>query len=199
MCNTPTYMKGQVRVNVNSAPKSHLWSIAGLVPRRPVALLLGLLALAVLVGEGGQVWAVQSFNPNPPIAGQSFTISGSCTSAPCVVIVIRASGHGCGPGTTVASLGPFNGPSGGPGSYIATVPAQPQGSYSTMTIGGEGCIFFTIDPAPPTPSSYVSPVAIGGTMLPINQLEIIVPWVALFAGLAVMAVWAFVVKREHRD
>ena len=66
-----------------------------------------------------------------------------------------------------------------------------------MTIGGEGCIFFTIDPAPPTPSSYVSPVAIGGTMLPINQLEIIVPWVGLIALLAAVAVWTFIIKRKH--
>ena len=108
--------------------------------------LATLLVLSLLAVDVGQVWG-QSFNPNPPIAGQSFTISGSCSSAPCVVIVIHQTGLGCGNGNTVAVLGPFNGMHGGPGSYSATVLGQPPGSYSTFTFGGESCVFFTIVPA----------------------------------------------------
>lgn len=104
--------------------------------------LVTLLVLSLLAVDAGQVWA-QSFNPNPPIAGQSFTISGFCSSGPCVVIVIFQTGLGCGNGNTVAVSGPF----GGPGSYSATIPGQPQGTYSTFTIGGESCVFFTVVPA----------------------------------------------------
>jgi hypothetical protein len=169
----------------------------GLGHARFVAALFLIVLVMFLLINVGSVWA-QSFNPNPPIAGQSFTISGVCSSAPCVVIVIFQTGLGCGSGVTVATLGPFNGMTGGPGPYSATVPAQPPGAYSTLTAGGESCVFFTITPAPPTissPAEYQSPI--GGEMLAINRVQVILPWVALIILLGTVSIWMLVVKRRR--
>ena len=127
--------------------------------------LVAVLILSLFLLGLGQVWA-QSFNPNPPIAGQTFTISGVCGSGPCVVIVILQTGFGCGNGNTVAILGPFNGMVGGPGSYTATVPGQLQGTYSTFTLGGESCVIFTVVPATTTTTSaHTVPVYVGAAYL----------------------------------
>jgi hypothetical protein len=53
--------------------------------------------------------------------------------------------------------------------------------------GGPAC-------AAPTPSPELT---IGGTMLPINTLQVILPWVILITVLGTVSVWTLIVKRER--
>ena len=122
-------------------------SASGLASRRILApFLLGLVAVAVLINVG-QVWA-QSITPNPPIANQNFTITGTCSlsggNTYCVVIVY--SGPGCTGSIILSAYIQSSGP------YQAPVPRQQAGVYSTQTliqnaIVGEACLTFNIDPA----------------------------------------------------
>ena len=58
--------------------------------------------------------------------------------------------------------------------------------------GGPACAAPT-----PSPAQYVPPVTIGGTMLPINRLQVILPWVILIMLLGTVSVCTLIVKRER--
>ncbi len=107
---------------------------SGLSKLRPAAVVI-LVALAVILSLSvGQVWAL-TFNPNPPIAGQPFTVSGN-TGGPSIPFGVFPTSN-CAGGfivfTTVAT-----------GVFTITVPGQPAGQYS---ISENGCVNFTIVPA----------------------------------------------------
>jgi hypothetical protein len=69
------------------------------------------------------------------------------------------------------------------------VPGQPVGHYSAEAEGEDVCVNFDVDPAP---------VVVGGEMLPINKLQVLLPWLALVTLLATISVWTLVTKREDR-
>ncbi|MGA3109230.1 MAG: hypothetical protein ABSD99_07195 [Candidatus Bathyarchaeia archaeon] len=103
----------------------------------------GLLAvlfmfLLVLVNVG-PVWA-DTINPNPPIAGQPFTISGTATTGGFGSLY---AGSGC---SVVNSITNVFDPS--PGSFTDSFPGQPAGSYSFSHEGdASGCVNFTVNSA----------------------------------------------------
>ena len=125
------------------------------------------------------MWAY-TISPIQPIAGQPFTITASF--GPDNVFV----GSGCAGG---GIFGVFAGPS--PGSITLTLPA---GRYAFGISFEVPCSLFTVDPAP-TPSSY-TPVTIGGTMLPINRLQILLPWLILIVVLSTVAAYTLTASRK---
>jgi hypothetical protein len=54
------------------------------------------------------------------------------------------------------------------------------------------------DPGGPGILTPLSPsFAVGGEMIPINQLQVLVPWLALIAALGTVSVWALLVGRRR--
>jgi len=108
-----------------------LAGLLGLAHKHLVVLLLGLVAVLVSLNVG-QVWATVTFNPNPPVAGQSFTITSSG-----------------GPGTSLSVYGSCGcngscGISAGSSPYTLTLAA---GQYNVLDSGDSSCTSFTVIPA----------------------------------------------------
>jgi hypothetical protein len=93
-------------------------------------LLLGLVAVIVLLTNVGQVWAL-TITPNPPIAGEPFTI----TSMPGYSSVFVFSSSDCSGGVIASS---FTSP------FTLTLSA---GQYSAYSGDVSGCVKFTVVPA----------------------------------------------------
>jgi len=131
----------------------------------------------------GQVWAPApppTFNPNPPIAGEPFTITSSGAGGlPLTVYGSCACNVAC-----VISTGPSP----------FTVTLSTPGQYHVFDTATDVCFVFTVAPAA---TSYTPPATIGGTMLPINQLQIILPWLTLLVILAAVSVWTLAIKRRN--
>lgn len=105
-------------------------------------LVVMFMFLLVLVNVG-QVSA-DTINPNPPMAGQPFTISGTATTGGFGSLY---HGSGC---SVVNSITNVFDPS--PGSFIDSFPGQPAGSYSFSHEGdASGCVNFTVNSPPPIP------------------------------------------------
>ena len=154
--------------------------------RATLALLVVLLGLVVVLGADS-VWALM-ITPNPPTAGQPFQITGTCTSRFCQVIIYTD--------CTLAKE-VWLGPTLSTGPYSVTVPGLPAGSYCAYTYPD---FFFT------AVSFAVSPVQItaqpiipvGGILLPINRIQVLLPWLTLVAFLGIVSVWALMIK-PRRD
>jgi len=134
----------------------------------------------------GQVRAQPSppmFNPNPPVAGEPFTVSGAT--------LLGGQSIRLYPRSTCTGSSTSLGISGVIGVYSFTL-TEAAGSYC---FEAEGLYPFTVDPAPPTPSSY-TPVTIGGMMLPINRLQILLPWITLILILGTVAAYSLTVGRK---
>ena len=57
-----------------------------------------------------------------------------------------------------------------------------------------------VDPGgPAVPTSPPAQIAVGGEILPINQLHVLLPWLALVAVLGVVAVETLVVRRRKKN
>jgi len=126
-----------------------------------------------------QVWATVTFNPNPPIDGQPFTIT---------------SNGGLGsPLSVYGSCGCNGGCSIGGGSVSPTTLTLAAGQYNVLDSGDGSCTPFTVDPAP---SSYIPPVTIGGTILPVNRFLIVLPWITLVVILSTVAAYTLTTSRK---
>ena len=104
-----------------------------------------------------QVWAL-TITPNPPIAGQSFTISGPTEGGDLLVFA----DFGCPAGGPPLVLSaPISAP-----TYAVTVPPQPVGHYSASAPGDpSGCVDFTVIPAPSSSVTSTVPVYVGDAFL----------------------------------
>lgn len=126
--------------------------------------MLGLVV--ILAVNVASVWA-DFFNPNPPVAGQAFTISGESLNP-------GAGGNwavyqiGCGAGSPVASgldFGPF------PGFFTDSISPLHAGTYYFLHLGdstgctGSGSSGFTVQPASPTTTvtCLTSTLDVGGS------------------------------------
>jgi hypothetical protein len=107
------------------------------VGRSAVALFAILIGLTFVVIPK-PAWAL-TIAPDPPIAGQPFSISGYGPGA-----VFVFTGSGCG-GSVVFQSGPLRG-----GAYNVTVPGLPMGQYHVTVPENIGCVNFTIIPASTT-------------------------------------------------
>ena len=150
-------------------------------------LSLAVLLVCVLVNLG-QVWAL-TISPNPPIAGEPFTItngSSGILGSPDIISFFTGSTCGVLGGTLIGGSGVASG-----GSFSMTLPV---GQYSASGIlAANPCLPFTVDP--PAPTSYV-PVTIGGKMLPNNRLQILLPWLSLIAVLGIVAAYTLTTRRK---
>lgn len=137
-------------------------------------MLSGLVLVVFLVftvANMEQVWAV-TFNPDPPVDGQPFTITSS--GVPGSSLSVYGS-CGCNGGCAItAGVSPFT----------LTLAA---GQYNVFDSGGEVCTSFTVDPAPP---------AVGGTMLYMDRVQLLLPWITLIAILATISVWTLIRRRK---
>lgn len=102
--------------------------------------LFALLALGLLLVNVKPAWAV-TITPNPAVAGQPITFSGSSADVGGNIF----SGFGC-TGSIVAFVS-----TGGPGAYSFTLTGGlPAGSYSVQIIDDitppTGCVNFTVQP-----------------------------------------------------
>lgn len=105
------------------------------------AVLVALMLSGVIfVMNVKPAWAL-TITPNPPVAGQSFNISGYGPGA-----VFVFTGSGCG-GSVVFQSGPLRG-----GFYNVTVPGLPAGQYHVTVPEDLGCVSFTVIPATTTTS-----------------------------------------------
>jgi hypothetical protein len=103
-----------------------------------VAVLLITLVGVIFLANLKPAWADMIITPNPPIAGQPFTIGGVSYLVGMVLDVY--SGSGCHHGSVVFSQAmPPNG-----GSYDVTVPGLPAGTYSAGISGTTYCMNFDI-------------------------------------------------------
>jgi len=120
--------------------------------RRRVAVALMTLLLLKLLAEGRQVWGLTyTFSPDPPVAGQPFTIT---SSDPFDSIEVY-SGSGC----DFVNLIVLDGAS-------VSVPAQPAGTYSFITSDiGPACPSFTVIPAPATSLPHAVAMYVGAAFL----------------------------------
>ena len=157
-----------------------------------VRVLAGLsltVFLVCVLTTVGSVWAFTVNGGTPPIAGQPFTITGTSAGGPigawdvfsdagCTIIV--------GANTGLDSTGP----------YTDHITALPAGTYYFLheLDPSADCVAFTVDPAP-TPS-YIPPVTIGGTMLPINRFLILLPWLTLIVILSTVAAYTLTTTRK---
>ena len=134
------------------------------------------------------MWAFTVNGGSPPIAGQPFTITGTFTGGPIAAWDVF-SDAGCtiivGANTGLDSTGP---------PYTDHITALPAGTYYFYheLDSSANCVAFTVDPAP---SSY-TPVTIGGTMLPINRLQILLPWLILIVVLSTVAAYTLTASRK---
>ena len=122
-------------------------SVLGFVLLRRVTVGFGLLVILVafllVMVNVGQVWA-DTINPNPPMAGQPFTISGTATTGGFGSLY---AGSGCSVDSSITNV--FD-PS--PGAFIDSFPGQPAGSYSFSHEGdASGCVNFTVNSPTPIP------------------------------------------------
>jgi hypothetical protein len=152
-------------------------------------LFLTVLIAVLMVGGNPARALLTSINGGAQVyAGQSFTVVGKLGIAGEEAYV--SSGYGCSVGSIIdgpvfATTPTFH--------YNFLVPGQPAGPYSVFD-QDSGCTNFNIDP---TPSSHVPPVTIGGTLLPINGLQVLLPWIALITILGTVSVWTLAVKRRR--
>ena len=165
-----------------------------------LAMFLVCLVSAPCAFVSGQVFATFTITPNPPIAGQSFTITETSTTNARAFYLF--SGFGCNnlAVTHVLSGYTYLGQTGGVLPVTLTVSGVPAGQYSMYesNTGGNCNADFTVDPAPPAPSSYVPPVTIGGTMLPINRYLILLPWLTLVVVLTTVAAYMLTSSRKTK-
>lgn len=157
--------------------------------RRNLGVLFVLLVLALLLVNMKSAWAL-TVTPSSPIAGTSFTISGTTTTGGHLYVLV---GYGCpGGGPAPVLVAAISSP-----TYMVTVPGHPAGQYSASADGDQsGCVNFNIDPAP-APSVYI-PYAVGGVMLPSVGFTVLVPWIILLSLLGVVAVEAFTAKHRAK-
>jgi hypothetical protein len=150
-----------------------------------VGFLSGLVLvvfLVFMVANMEQVWAAVTFNPNPPVDGQPFTITSSV-----------------GSGTSLSVYGSCGcsgvcGISAGASPYTVTFAA---GQYNVFDSGDFSCTSFTVVPA--AAPEYPHGLAVGGTMLPVNQVRVVLPWLTLLALFGTVSVWVLVTKRKTRN
>ena len=152
-----------------------------------LSLVMFVLLIAVNVE---QVWADTVNSGNPVIAGQPFSISGVSGGG------FGSLYHGslCDNGGSITAITAVFDPSAG--SFTDNFPALPAGPYSFSHENDlSGCVPFSIVPA----SIPEYPLAVGGTMLPVNQVRVVLPWLMLLALLSTVSVWALVIKRKTRN
>lgn len=110
---------------------------------RSLAIVAVTLSVVFLFGSIGQVWAL-TISPNPPIAGEPFTITNSSATSGDIISVYT--GSGCANSNFIPGLGGSVGPS---GSVSLTLSA---GQYSAQGIlAVNGCVNFTVSPAQSVP------------------------------------------------
>jgi len=107
--------------------------------RTAAAALIPLILIGVmLIINPKPAWAL-TITPDPPIAGQPFSIIGYGAGA-----VFVFTGSGCG-GSVVFQSGPLRG-----GPYNVTVPELLAGQYHVTVPEDVGCVNFTVIPAAST-------------------------------------------------
>ena len=168
---------------------------------------MSVAAILLLVNVGNVYAQTISAVPGTATAGTSFQVNGSGLAlSTSFDVYVFASGT-CPPGL------------GGAVSH-QTTSTDPTGSFSlTFSTTGLGvgtyCIFATdlatvpfpdtqnvttsviVAPASTSPAQY-QPVMVGGRMLPINRLQVILPWLLLIAVLSMVSVWTLIVKRRRQ-
>jgi hypothetical protein len=117
-----------------------VWLLGRVRVTAAVILLVFVMLLAV---NAASVWA-DTFNPNPPVPGTGFSISGTASTGGFGSLFHESS---CAPSSFITAV--FD-PS--PGSFTDSFPAQSAGPYSFSHDGdASGCVHFTIQAAPPIP------------------------------------------------
>ena len=130
------------------------------------ALVALLLFTLILLAGGGRVWAL-TITPNPPVAGQPITFSGTNSADSGITVY---SGFGC-----LNVLMSLNSLSTGPGAYSYTLAGGlPAGQYSALKLDDAspptGCVNFTVNPAPTTGGVHPTfPIYVGAAFLAHKQ------------------------------
>jgi hypothetical protein len=156
----------------------------------PTGLLLFTVLLIFVLITARPAWALTV--TQPVTAGQPITFTGDIAVPIVATKGIQVySNSGC-TGAYTSYDAPLN-----LGSYSFTLSGGlPAGSYCATVEGDpSGDVPFTVSPTA-SPSSYV-PVTIGGTLLSINRLQVILPWIILITLLGIVSVWTLIVKRRH--
>lgn len=168
-----------------------------------VLLLIVLFVVRLTVTEN--VWAcltpTVSVTTTNPTVNHPVTTSGVvCNHLDSVGVAIY-SNSSCGPGTT-GIIDSMSGTATALAMFTFTFPGSDfptPGAYYVVATDisstfSSTCNLFSVAPAA-LPSQYL-PITIGGTMLPINRFQIILPWAVLIALLGGVSVWTLVVERR---
>lgn len=184
------------------------------LPKRFMLLLLATIAFLATSNVALATTFIPTLivSPNPAIVGQTITFQGQVNPTPRTYLNVRIViyvGSGCGSTAFDRSFGFTTGPGGLYSlpftwslfsSYFSSSPEAYSAQATVVGINGgaSSCVNFQVSGVTTTPTVAPAYIPVGGEMLPINRVQVILPWLVLAVIFSVtISIWMLSVNRRR--